>query len=158
MKQQAGIQTPITLTKQEIKQESKQEVKKYTNNIIDISQIPLQHPPKLHKTLLYNCNIKVGTEMTNIVHIPFDGSKYKLNSVLVSVDGNCPFALGLCQRDNKTQLNECHVKNTGILTISMDKFNNIPEFLTTLDLDCFCELDEEKESYVTGVEIDMIEK
>lgn len=126
-----------------------------------LNPVPKQHFP-VYKTILYNCRTPVTDTISTVLILPFDGTKYLLKTILVSLrqpekpDSSYPFTIGVSRTDTNQQLTERVVKPQET-TIKLDLFGNVPTTLTTLSLDCFSDQKYDEEVYITAVEINMTE-
>jgi len=109
------------------------------------------------KTILYNCHHMVTEDLSRIVLFPFDGVTNHLQSILLCLDTEEKCAIKLVEISSGLTLAETETKETGHNTVSITEFENVPCTLSSLEIQCWKQTNE-NESVVHAVEICMHSK
>jgi hypothetical protein len=110
----------------------------------------------VQKSILYNCNYDIKQISNTAVHIPFNGIKYTLNSVLVSLKIENTILLQLVSPLGIMATIE--LPKSGKITLEWDSFINVPTSTCTLELQCQCLENIEITSTVIAIELEMNSK
>jgi hypothetical protein len=105
------------------------------------------------KTVLYNPNHKVTQKLTTCAFIPFNGIRYTLNSVLLSLDLENNTLIQLVSPLGV--MTSIELPKSGLITIEWDSFTNIPTSTCTLELQCRNTENIEITSTVIAIELEM---
>ena len=90
-----------------------------------------------------------------MVYIPFNGSKFQLKSLTMSlqIEGKCSIELVNC----KDLLYKVELPDVGLITLEWDSFENVPTTLSTIELKCKS-IEPEKICNLFALEIDISSK
>lgn len=113
--------------------------------------------PRLkQKSLFHYCKHKITHEPTIVTVLPYDGTNYSLNSILIcaNLKNNSKFTLK--RMDTKENVTEITLPDSGFTVMELNKFDNIPNCMTALELSCqLLENSEENESEIISIEINL---
>jgi hypothetical protein len=111
----------------------------------------------VQKSILFNPNYKIKENPSVAVYIPFNGIKYKINSVLLSLEIENSTVLQLVSPTGIMASIELP-KSAKIITLEWDTFENIPNSVCTLELVCNCLENIEITSTVIAIELELTRK
>lgn len=119
----------------------------------------IQGPPgasgKSIKTLFHASKHAITPDLSTVLLFPFNGTKYTLNNITLTLSLKNRCMLRLYKPDTKTVLAKVELPESGFLTFEWDEFESVPEVLTSLELQCQTIEMNEHTSEVLSVEVCM---